>query len=84
MFKVNCYSSVMSYSTHLDLSDNELMNKCTCEYGVEVTPETYLAIQPFKLRVLPLGFKDGVEMVKVFYLTREYVPNRKGVNTNED
>lgn len=82
MFMVNCYSVELPYST-LQLSDNELMDKCTFEYGVEVTPEIYLAIQSKKLRVLPLGFKDDIEMVKVFYFDKEYIANRKEVNHEE-
>ena len=70
---VNCYSMILSYSTYIQLSDDEIMGKCTFEYAVQFTDEMYLAIQSRRLRVLPLGYKDGVEMVKVFYFGKEIV-----------
>lgn len=75
MFKVNCYSAELTYSQHIEMSVEQIMGKCTFEYGIEVPAEVYLAVQPRHLCVLPLGFKGKREYVKVFYFKREFVPN---------
>lgn len=73
MFMVNCYSVEMSYSTHLELSDEEIRVKCAFEYGIQVTEEMYIAIQPRRLHIIPVGYTDGVETVKAFYFGKEIV-----------
>lgn len=75
MYMLNCYSIELTSSECSQLSDDEIHDKCTFEYGVQITIEMFLAIQPHRVRIIPLGIWDGFEKFKAFYFDKEYVAN---------
>lgn len=73
MFMIDCYSTELTYQEYLELSDDEIKDKCTFEYSIEVTCEAFIAVRGRKVCYIPIGFTNNVEHVKAFYFCKNIV-----------
>ena len=71
MLKIECYSLLVNGPINKPLSDQEreaIFKNCTYEYGVEVTPETFEAINEFKLHNIVWGYN----LTKYYYFKKVF------------
>lgn len=71
MFKVTCYKAVLSHEHFIQLSINEITDRCQYDYTIEVTPEIYYATRQNEIRFLSDKVCDtGEGVIVAYYFTK--------------